>query len=843
MKDIPQIPESSAAVHPDLRRSLVRMREELQSLLGLRGDGSGAALRAGSATGGSTTVIIDTGGPGGGGGGGGGTPDLTPPPTPTFGPGDAFPGITTVLLTWAGIGYTQGNGHKQTVIYGVQREPSNPSLPTFGDAQRIATAPNALTITSIPSEPNTRWHLWLKFETNDGVESTVPAGGTNGVTVTTGQDVSDLLAVLTNQITGSQLYYDLAKPILGAAREDDAAAIDALRAALATHREQQNRGETLLEQAKARGTQITADREVTVSGFNQVARQITTITASVETTAATFTAALQDEQLARVNGDSAEAAARLLLAAQVNDPVTGLPATRATLASDYSTTVSMNAAIASSASALTTAFNAADAATLASANAFTYSRATIDGAIASSASTLTASYTAADAVVSAAVSTEASVRASETGHLAAQQTVRLDLNGYVVGYGISGTSGGTAGPTSQFLVRVDQFAIVPPTNYTSETAPVVASLNERWYQPSTRIVRRWDGSNWVPFNTLPFVVQAAPTTVNGVTIPAGVYMDAAYIVNLTATYAQISNLVADQIVATDISAARITAGFLNAARIQAGTITADKLNVTLLSAISASLGSVQIAAGGNLRSGQTAFDTGTGFWLGSDAGVPKFSIGSATKGLTWDGTALEVRGDVVLRQNLAAAADSFTSYQNIGTPTSTVTASHKFSVIATQGKVVLTGVTGYIDIYLDGLDTNVVDVSFAIRAQKGADARLGPKQAFAMGPGSLQQYAVLTNLYVMRVPLSLTWSFCGNYYTSRSYPPGTSGLGLLPVLNPNILETGTWDIFLDVSVQTRLFNSNTLDAAMEAVRTNLHGWAFEINGAVPYAPGGPLITV
>lgn len=56
---------------------------------------------------------------------------------------------------------------------------------------------------------------------------------------------------------------------------------------------------------------------------------------------------------------------------------------------------------------------------------------------------------------------------------------------------------------------------------------------------------------------------------------------------------------------------------------------------------------VILGSGYFIRSGQTAYDTGTGFWLGNDAGTPKFSIGnSASNKLTWDGTELTIDGDL-----------------------------------------------------------------------------------------------------------------------------------------------------------------------------------------------------
>jgi len=60
-----------------------------------------------------------------------------------------------------------------------------------------------------------------------------------------------------------------------------------------------------------------------------------------------------------------------------------------------------------------------------------------------------------------------------------------------------------------------------------------------------------------------------------------------------------------------------------------------------LSAATGTLGTLTINSGGNIKSGQTAYNTGTGFYLGTDSGTPKFSIGnSAGANLQWTGTEL-----------------------------------------------------------------------------------------------------------------------------------------------------------------------------------------------------------
>ena len=49
---------------------------------------------------------------------------------------------------------------------------------------------------------------------------------------------------------------------------------------------------------------------------------------------------------------------------------------------------------------------------------------------------------------------------------------------------------------------------------------------------------------------------------------------------------------------------------------------------------------------GTIASGQTDYNTGTGFWLGDDSGTPKFSIGKAGEsGFTWDGTQFNIKTD------------------------------------------------------------------------------------------------------------------------------------------------------------------------------------------------------
>jgi hypothetical protein len=130
--------------------------------------------------------------------------DLTPPPVPTG--LTVTPGISYLFIQHDSPTFRQGRGYLRTHVYGVVRAPGAPA-PTFSDAVEIGQFTG--TTYAYPTNPSTTWHIWIKWETNDGVLSPSPAGGTNGVSATTGQDVRLLLEALTGEITESELFSDL----------------------------------------------------------------------------------------------------------------------------------------------------------------------------------------------------------------------------------------------------------------------------------------------------------------------------------------------------------------------------------------------------------------------------------------------------------------------------------------------------------------------------------------------------------------------------------------------------------------------------------------------------------
>jgi hypothetical protein len=182
---------------------LAAVRERVQTLLGFRGNALDAALtpramgwKSVQTTGGTSSgsvVRLPDGGIPGGGTSGTGADDLTPPPSVTG--LSVAAGVTNVFVQIDAPLYTWGGGNKQTNVYGVSLEASDTSEPTFGDAQLVYSMAGPLTFAAIPSEPNRRWHLWVKFETYAGVVSASPTGGLHGQTATTG-DASNLIQSL-----------------------------------------------------------------------------------------------------------------------------------------------------------------------------------------------------------------------------------------------------------------------------------------------------------------------------------------------------------------------------------------------------------------------------------------------------------------------------------------------------------------------------------------------------------------------------------------------------------------------------------------------------------------------
>jgi hypothetical protein len=179
-----------------------RVRETLQVMLGRQGDplDRGITLRDLIDAG---VVVLAPGyelRPGGGaipinpGGGSSATtkPDLTPPPTPTG--VIVTGGMANVFFETDPPTFAMGHGYFVTNVYMAQQTPGQPP-PTFDKAVQVYSFTGD--VGSWATTPETLFFFWLKWVTRDGVESIQPAGGTNGFSVSTGQNIDRLIAAMT----------------------------------------------------------------------------------------------------------------------------------------------------------------------------------------------------------------------------------------------------------------------------------------------------------------------------------------------------------------------------------------------------------------------------------------------------------------------------------------------------------------------------------------------------------------------------------------------------------------------------------------------------------------------
>lgn len=118
----------------------------------------------------------------------------------------------------------------------------------------------------------------------------------------------------------------------------------------------------------------------------------------------------------------------------------------------------------------------------------------------------------------------------EKSGLLDQLTVKVNNDGLVSGYGLASTPSTNPNATT-FAILADRFVVAGPASAGVVPAP-------------------------------PFFVQTTPTTVNGVPVQPGVYMQDAFMRNGVITNAKIGNLAVDNAKIANVSAAKLTAGAL-----------------------------------------------------------------------------------------------------------------------------------------------------------------------------------------------------------------------------------------------------------------------------------------
>ena len=116
-----------------------------------------------------------------------------------------------------------------------------------------------------------------------------------------------------------------------------------------------------------------------------------------------------------------------------------------------------------------------------------------------------------------------------------------------------------------------------------------------------------------------------------------------------------------------ISAGSATPGSAPFRVTQAGALTATSATITgAITATSGSFtGGVTVGTSGSFSSGQSAYDTGTGFWFEYNGGTPRLSLGtSGGNGLTWNGSGLAITGSVSLTNSAQTFTPTWTGFSS-----------------------------------------------------------------------------------------------------------------------------------------------------------------------------------
>lgn len=481
-----------------------------------------------------------------------------------------------IILEWA---YTAYRGHAYTRVY-------RNTVNNFSTASVLVNISGK--VYADPVSPGVGFYYWVANVNVAGIESAPnQVAGTLGQTSLKPEYLTNLLQ---GQITESQLYAALASRIsLIDAASSVAGSVNA----------------RLQSEASARAQAILDEASYRANGDSNLQTQINTIVAGTTGDLQDVLAAIQEEQTARTDADEAEAASRQTLATQIRGNYTGTDpaflasgllyservarvnadsaevsareALAVTVQNNYETleasiseeqsvridadealaqsitvlasTVANNTAaiqleqstradddeaLSQSISSLTATVNGNTAAIQQESSA----RILADGALSGQITTLTGTVNG----NTSALQQEIANRVNADNTLFAKYTVKIDQNGYVSGFGLA-SAANDAIPTSAFSVRSDSFYIASPSG------PGIAP-------------------------TMPFIVRTTAVTINGVTVPAGVYMTDAFIQNGSISNAKIGNLAVDNAKIADaaISFAKIGDLQVGTAKIAFGAI-------------------------------------------------------------------------------------------------------------------------------------------------------------------------------------------------------------------------------------------------------------------------------
>jgi len=559
---VPAFPKVPASASPEMRRYLETLEQVTNIRLGRRGDPRDRAV--------TLRELIDSGlaqelrsnpfDPNRSGNvgfvqPGGRLPDLAVPPAPTgFQANGAY---SQINLGWD---YPAYSNHSHTEVHSHTSD-------SIGDATLLGIQSGRIFVDPVGSGA-TRYY-WVRHVNTDSIAG--PFNAAAGTAASTAPDVNHLLGVLTGAITDSQLSQSLSSDITGVATAAAAAASDAAEAIAAKTAAllAQSNAETAKDNAEIAETNADTSRASASTSAGQSAASATSAAGSAATASAQAVLATTAKNNAGASAgaaatsasnassfaDDSEASATASEVSRVaaDTAKAGAVASAAASSQSESNASASETASGNSAAASESAKTAAESAK-AAASAFSVSAA-------SSATSASGSATAAASTVNGltarlnntggtgvTVEQAYSANASDIGDLEGQYTVKIDANGAVAGFGLANTTTSLGVNESEFIVNADRFALMRGAT-SSATA------------------------------TVPFVVQASATTLNGESVPAGVYMADAFIKNGSIANAKIGALNADKITAGSIAAARIAANTIDASKLRLDNSTIASQNI------------------------------------------------------------------------------------------------------------------------------------------------------------------------------------------------------------------------------------------------------------------------
>lgn len=507
--------------------------------------------------------------------------DRSIPPQPTG--VTATGGYSIVTVFWD---FPLYGNHSYAEIY---RNSAN----VIGDAVLVGTSGGRSFVDPVGGSAS--YYYWVRFISTSNVPG--PFHATLGDSATTASDVSELLDVLTGAVSASQLTEGLLEMIDGAGSAIDLAALQVFTGYDAGYT-----GDPLLDLIDVNTallddvkdfagytggytgdsliTRMTAAEGVNTTQTTNITTLQTTVNHGTTGVAATASAlgALTTRVTTAEGTIVTQGSAITALETTVNHGTTGVAATASALGSLTTRVTTAEGTITTQGSAITTLQSTVNhgttgvAATAAAVSALGVRVTAAEGTITTQSSAITALQTTVNhgttgvAATASALSTLTTTVSTNTGNIStlsgqytslsttvgghtttisshtssinglnAEYMVKINANGRVTGFGLVG------GATSAFYIIADQFAIVSPY------------------------------SNIV--TAVPFVVQTTTTTVGGVSVPAGVYIDSAFVMNGTITNAKIANAAIDDAKITTLSANKITTGTLDTSRLNIDGVT------------------------------------------------------------------------------------------------------------------------------------------------------------------------------------------------------------------------------------------------------------------------------